>query len=151
MGSFMQGSRWDFSGCNTGPACTPNLRGKKRAHDFMIGHDLFMWSPKGFLTGSANTPGSILVGTHFERDGRLLRHSKVSGHQRRSVPPRRLRNQRVGSVVFHCAANEHRREFAVVRCSISPRPYRKTSGLNTWQSWGGGSWTDGNLNWRYQF
>ena len=43
-------------------------RGKKRAHNFLIGHDLFLWSPKGFLTGSATTPGSILVGTHFERN-----------------------------------------------------------------------------------
>jgi hypothetical protein len=33
----------------------------------LIGHDLFIWSPKGFLTGSANTAGSILLGTHFER------------------------------------------------------------------------------------
>src|SRR5574341_1442773 len=41
--------------------------GKKRAHSFLIGHDLFLWSPKGFLTGSATTPGSILIGTHFER------------------------------------------------------------------------------------
>ena len=43
------------------------LQGKKRGKDWLIGHDLFLWSPKGFLTGSANTPGSILVGTHFER------------------------------------------------------------------------------------
>jgi hypothetical protein len=42
-------------------------RGKKRAHNFLIGHDLYIWSPKGFLTGSATTPGSILLGTHFER------------------------------------------------------------------------------------
>jgi hypothetical protein len=42
--------------------------GKKRAHNFLIGHDLFLWSPKGWLTGSANTRGSILVGTHFERN-----------------------------------------------------------------------------------
>jgi hypothetical protein len=42
--------------------------GKKRGHNFLIGHDLFIWSPKGFLTGSATTPGSILVGTHFERN-----------------------------------------------------------------------------------
>ena len=42
-------------------------RGKKRANSFQIAHDLFLWSPKGFLTGSASTPGSILVGTHFER------------------------------------------------------------------------------------
>jgi len=41
--------------------------GKKRSHSFLIGHDLFLWSPKGFLTGSATTPGSILTGTHFER------------------------------------------------------------------------------------
>jgi len=43
-------------------------RGKKRAHDFLIGHDLYVWSPKGFLTGSSNTPGSILLGYHFERN-----------------------------------------------------------------------------------
>jgi len=41
--------------------------GKKSAHSFLIGHDLFLWSPKGFLTGSSSTPGSILIGTHFER------------------------------------------------------------------------------------
>jgi hypothetical protein len=43
-------------------------RGKKRAHNFLIGHDLYLWSPKGFLTGSSTTPNSILVGTHFERN-----------------------------------------------------------------------------------
>jgi hypothetical protein len=43
-------------------------RGKKTGHNFLIGHDLYLWSPKGFLTGSATTPGSILVGTHFERN-----------------------------------------------------------------------------------
>jgi hypothetical protein len=42
-------------------------RGRKKGRVFLIGHDLFLWSPKGFLTGSASTPGSILVGTHFER------------------------------------------------------------------------------------
>jgi hypothetical protein len=42
-------------------------RGKKRAQNFLIGHDLYVWSPKGFLTGSSTTPGSILTGTHFER------------------------------------------------------------------------------------
>jgi len=34
----------------------------------LIAHDIFVWSPKGFMTGSSNTPGSILFGTHFERD-----------------------------------------------------------------------------------
>ena len=41
--------------------------GGKGARNFMIGHDLFLWSPKGFLTGDSNTAGSVLFGTHFER------------------------------------------------------------------------------------
>jgi hypothetical protein len=42
-----------------------------RHRNWYIGHELYVWSPKGFLTGSANTPGSVLLGTHFERsDGR---------------------------------------------------------------------------------
>jgi hypothetical protein len=42
-------------------------RGRKKADVFLIGHDLYLWSPKGFLTGSSTTTGSILVGYHFER------------------------------------------------------------------------------------
>ena len=42
--------------------------GHKSGNVFLIGHDLYVWSPKGFLTGSAETPGSILFGQHFERD-----------------------------------------------------------------------------------
>jgi hypothetical protein len=42
-------------------------KGQKKGRVFLIGHDLFLWSPKGFLTGSPNTPGSVLVGYHFER------------------------------------------------------------------------------------
>jgi hypothetical protein len=38
-----------------------------RGRNFMISHDLFLWSPKGFLTGDSTIPGSVLVGTHFER------------------------------------------------------------------------------------
>ena len=38
-----------------------------KGRNWNIGHDLFLWSPKGFLTGSSSTPGSILIGTHFER------------------------------------------------------------------------------------
>ena len=57
-----------FNGGNNTPCCNPNLKGDPQANVFLIAHDLFVWSPKGFLTGSSNTPGSILFGTHFERD-----------------------------------------------------------------------------------
>ena len=42
-------------------------RGTKKGNLFLIGHDIFVWSPKGFLTGSAEQAGSILLGQHFER------------------------------------------------------------------------------------
>jgi hypothetical protein len=54
-------------GNNTGVTTSNALSGKKTGRSWLIGHDLFIWSPKGFLTGSANTPGSVLLGTHFER------------------------------------------------------------------------------------
>jgi hypothetical protein len=38
-----------------------------QGRDFLIGHDLFLWSPKGWLTGDSTVPGSILIGQHFER------------------------------------------------------------------------------------
>jgi hypothetical protein len=41
--------------------------GKTIGRNFNIGHDLFLWSPKGFFTGSPTTAGSVLFGTHFER------------------------------------------------------------------------------------
>jgi len=61
---------WQISedGAGAGPgSILANTRGKKRAHSFLIGHDLYLWSPKGFLTGSATQAGSVLVGTHYER------------------------------------------------------------------------------------
>jgi hypothetical protein len=42
-------------------------RAQKKTRGWLIGDDLYVWSPKGFLTGSSTTPGSILLGTHFER------------------------------------------------------------------------------------
>ena len=38
----------------------------KRANVWLGAIDLFLWSPKGFLTGSAATPGSVLFGYHYE-------------------------------------------------------------------------------------
>ncbi len=39
----------------------------KEGSVFLIGHDMYLWSPKGWLTGSSTTAGSILFGYHFER------------------------------------------------------------------------------------
>jgi cell division protein FtsB len=36
-------------------------------HFWSIANELFLWSPKGFLTGSANTPGSVVAGWNFAR------------------------------------------------------------------------------------
>jgi hypothetical protein len=57
------------SGAIVQSTVTTNLGsvGKKEGRVWLIGHDLFLWSPKGFLTGSSNEPGSVLFGTHFER------------------------------------------------------------------------------------
>jgi len=41
--------------------------GSPRIRGWEISHQLFLWSPKGFLTGSDRTPGSVLVGWTFER------------------------------------------------------------------------------------
>ena len=41
--------------------------GDQHARGWEITHQLFVWSPKGFLTGSSTTPGSLLVGWSFER------------------------------------------------------------------------------------
>jgi hypothetical protein len=50
-----------------GTAFITGSRGHSSGTVFLFGHDLYVWSPKGFLTGSAETPGSILFGQHFER------------------------------------------------------------------------------------
>jgi hypothetical protein len=34
---------------------------------FEVVHQVFLWSPKGFMTGSPSTPGSVLLGFAFER------------------------------------------------------------------------------------
>src|SRR5215471_13663559 len=63
------GFQRDWTNSLRGPAggFVYGSQGHKSGRDFLIGHDLYVWSPKGFLTGSAETPGSILFGQHFER------------------------------------------------------------------------------------
>jgi hypothetical protein len=150
MGSFFQGADGNFS--PPPPGGQPALRGKKRASNFLIGHDLFVWSPKGFLTGSANTPGSILVGTHFERNDVSCdtpRCTNINGGQ------------------FHRGTYILREwdlwYFLAPRMSIGgglwwynasnlTTTVQKNLGIrNNGRSGGGGSWLDGLLAYRYQF
>jgi hypothetical protein len=35
-------------------------------YGFDVGHDLYVWSPKGFFTGSPSTPGSIMASYNYE-------------------------------------------------------------------------------------
>jgi hypothetical protein len=134
--------------------------GKTTGRNWNIGHDLFIWSPQGILTGSAATPGSVLFGTHFERTdvtcnggnggGRDFGKSGCTGLQfnRNTILLREwdlwyfvANRVSVGvHVLWYDAAN-------------IPSPARYNLGmqskLNT--SAKGGNWVDMNLNFRYTF
>ena len=152
MGTFIQAEDGNFTPPPAGGSTA--LRGKKRGHDFMIGHDLFLWSPKGWLTGSANTPGSVLVGTHFER-------TDVSCE----VP--RCPNNQGTLAQFHRGTYIVREwdlwYFLAPRMSIgggitwwdasnlTTTVQRRLGVRHNGSPGQGGSWTAGNINYRYQF
>ncbi|HEY7320728.1 MAG TPA: hypothetical protein VIE89_24445 [Candidatus Binatia bacterium] len=151
MGSFMQAADGNFD--PPPPGGSVAKRGKKRGHDFLIGHDLFVWSPKGFLTGSVNTPGSIYAGTHFER-------TDVSCAIPRCNPA-------INGGQFHRGTYILREwdlwYFLAPRMSIGggvqwydasnlTTTVQKNLGIHqNGRSGGGGSWWAGNINYRYQF
>jgi hypothetical protein len=147
--------------------------GKKRARSFLIGHDLFLWSPKGFLTGSATTAGSVLVGTHFERvdmscgdsvracrqTGSTGTSSLINGgqfHRNRImlrewdiwyfVAPR----MSVGtSILWYDAANlRNGRNNAAHNLGVCSS---NDIAVGTCRAGGGGDWVDVHLNWRYHW
>ena len=134
--------------------------GKVEGNMFLIGHDLFLWSPKGFLTGSANTTGSVLFGTHFERTDvsctTAARCSSLNGgqfHRNRIilrewdlyyfVAPR----MSIGSsLLWYDAANlQTGTNNAAVNLGVC-----KTA-AGACRPGSGGDWFDGMLNFRYQF
>ena len=145
-------------------------RGKKRAHDFLIGHDLFVWSPKGWLTGSATQTGSILVGTHFERTdissgcGELGTCGAVTGllgqfHRNRIllrewdlwyfIAPRMSMGV---NILWYDASNMGNRTnqagYQVGKCDKTGGAASQTTNCRIGV---GASWTDVMLNWRYTF
>jgi hypothetical protein len=139
-------------------------RGRKKGKSFLVGHDLFLWSPKGFLTGSSTTTGSVLIGTHFERVDMSLGCNGATGipcpatghlgefHRNRIllregdiwyfIAPR----MSIGtSVLWYDAsnlrvgANQAAHNLGVCKNQGNCRPGK------------GGDWVDVHLNWRYTF
>jgi hypothetical protein len=137
--------------------------GKKQGNMFIIAHDLFLWSPKGFLTGSPNTTGSILVGTHFERTDvsctTAARCSTInSGQFHRDrillrewdlfyfVAPRMSIG---GSILWYDASNlVNGRNNAAHNLGVCSSSQIASGGCRAGT---GGDWVDGMLNFRYQF
>ena len=80
--TFRTMGHWQTSADGSGAGTNVNLgntRGHKQAHSFLIAHDLYVWSPKGWLTGSATEAGSVLAGQHFERVDMSLNCGQGSG------------------------------------------------------------------------
>jgi hypothetical protein len=140
--------------------------GKKRANSFLIGHDLYAWSPKGFLTGSATEPGSVLLGTHFERvnmscGDRIRACTGINGgqfHRERVllrewdlwyvIAPR----MNVGVNFLWYDASNLRSTFnnAGSNLGLCSRIAPGSTTTNC-RSGFGGDWVDVMLNWRYTF
>jgi hypothetical protein len=137
--------------------------GKKQGNMFLIGHDLFLWSPKGFLTGSASTTGSVLVGTHFERtDVSCLTAARCAGinggqfHRDRIL----LREWDIyyflaprmsigASLLWYDASNLNNAVNGTAHnLNIC---HRVTPATTNCRSGVGGDWVDGMLNFRYTF
>ena len=143
-----------------GRSTTP---GKKKADGWLIGHDLFLWSPKGFLTGSPTQAGSVLVGTHFERANMSCenadRCSSINGGEYHRVrvllrewdlwyfiAPR----MSIGtSVLWYDSSNLRRtRNQAAHNLGVCSTNDINSGGC---RSGIGGDWIDVFLNWRYTF
>jgi hypothetical protein len=143
-------------------------RGRKKANSFLIGHDLFLWSPKGFLTGSSTTAGSVLVGTHFERvdlslgcNGSTGIACPSSGHLGQFHRNRILlrewdlwyfiapRMSIGGGVLWYDASNlRNGRNNAAHNLGVCSTSKISSGGC---RSGIGGDWVDVMLNWRYTF
>jgi hypothetical protein len=137
--------------------------GKKRGQNFLIAHDLFLWSPKGFLTGSSTTTNSILIGTHFERvdmSVNCVPFGCVGGHLPQFHRNRILLREwdlwyfiaprmSVGtSVLWYDASNlRNGRNQAAHNLGVCDTPVTAAS----CRPGKGGDWVDVMLNWRYTF
>ncbi len=139
--------------------------GRKTGDMFLIGHDLFVWSPKGFLTGSAGTTGSVLIGSHFERTDvactNRARCSSINGgqfHRDRIllrewdmfyfVAPR----MSIGTHVLWYDASNLQNGFNQAGNNLGLcRRIAPTSTTTNCRAGFGGDWVDVMLNFRYTF
>ena len=142
--------------------------GHKSQMGWGIGHDLFLWSPKGFLTGSSAEAGSVYFGTHFERNNqecgdRVRACLDASGAAINGGEYHRSRvllrewdlwyflapRMSVGvSFLWYDASNLRTGRFSAGdNLGIFPRSCRTGTACRG----NGGDWTDVNLNWRYTF
>ena len=135
--------------------------GQTRGNMFLIGHDLFIWSPKGWLTGSASEPGSVMFGTHFERNDVTCnagnRHNTDCGEvgqgfARNTVLVREwdlwyflMNRMSIGvSWLWYDAANLRVEARKALGLGSTKPPGKPNPGK-------GGDWLDVHLNWRYTF
>ncbi len=152
----------------TGIGGANNGQGNKKGSVFLIGHDLYLWSPKGWLTGSSTTTGSILIGTHFERtdvsvgcngsSGFVCPATLNSGDFHRSrillrewdlwyyIAPRMSIG---GSVLWYDASNlRNARNQEAHNIGVCSSSKIAAGGCRNGI---GGDWVDVFLNWRYTF
>ena len=141
-------------------------RGRKLARNFLIGHDVYIWSPKGWFTGSANTPGSILFGTHFERNdisvgcagntGIVCSGGHLAQFHRNTVLLREwdlwyviMPRMSVGlSILWYDAKNlRNGANQAAHNLGICDTP--NVTNATGCRNGIGGDWIDGSLTWRY--
>ena len=132
---------------------SPALRGDPSGRVFLIGHDLFIWSPKGFLTGSANTPGSILLGQHFERNSmRCNNCPTINGgqfHRTRVL----LREWDIWYFIaprMSVGANFRWYDASNLRTGAGQTQDQIFNKANA-RPGAGGDWVNVTLNWRYTF
>ncbi len=125
-----------------------------KGNEFLIGHDLFIWSPKGFLTdvscpnAATCNNGTILGRPQFNRDTILLREWDIWYFLANRMS--------IGVAVGWWDASNLRQATTVGTIQANTNVARNLGCVSSHQSTlnrvgAGCSWTDANIAWRYQF
>jgi hypothetical protein len=133
-------------------------RGNQKGNMFLIGHDLFLWSPKGFLTGDSTTPGTIQVGTHFERTDVSCGFSNCAAGAQFSKSRILLREwdlwyylanrMSIGAALLWYDASNLRTGVGQAGSNLGIFSQRCPAAACSGR---GGDWVDFSVTWRYQF